>query len=334
MEKSAEATRLEREPLPPFHGLSLSGETLTELTKATAVEDLGAALAEVKGQRSLAQLTLDSVHPDGRVHPEITMLQASGRWSTTKPGLTIFDPKEKFYYLPDSDDEVLLECDLSNADARIVAWLSGDRDYATRFEPGADGHLINAWAAWGKDVVGTDEHDPVTAEYRQKAKPLGHGWSYGGRPTTLSKQAKLPLADAEQFCKGMDSQFRVLLAWQDRIRKRARRDGHVVNEWGRTMRVEKGREFTQAPALLGQSGTREVLCDVLLRLPLPVLRRYKASIHDALVFSLPRKNVERHREWLKNAMTVHMKAPPKGQAMDIPAKVGPPGANWQVADHK
>lgn len=327
------AYELINEPLPPFYGLSLSGETLTTLTAGTTAEELGSALAEVKGQRSLAQLTLDSVHPDGFVHPEITMLQASGRWSTTKPGLTIFDRREKFYYLPDSDDDCLLECDLSNADARVVAWLSGDREYAKRFEPGADGHLINAWAAWGKDVVGTDKHDPVTAEYRQKAKPLGHGWSYGGRPKTLSKQAKLPLEDAEQFCQGMDSQFRVLVAWQDRVRKLARRDGYVTNEWGRRMRVEKGREFTQAPALMGQSGTREVLCDVLLRLPLPVLRRCKASIHDALVFSVPRKNVERHRAWLKNAMTVSLKAPPKGQAMDIPAEVGPPGDNWQSAAH-
>ncbi|SLJ76285.1 Uncharacterised protein [Mycobacteroides abscessus subsp. abscessus] len=93
--------------------LSLGGEVLTELTKGTSAEDLGKALAELKGQRSLAQLALDSTHPDGFVHPDITMLQRSGRWSTTEPGLTVWTSRgegavEKSYFVPDSDDEVLL----------------------------------------------------------------------------------------------------------------------------------------------------------------------------------------------------------------------------------
>src|SRR5206468_7412527 len=102
--------------------------------------------------------------------------------STTNPGLTVWTSRgdgavEKAYFVPDNDDEVLLEIDYSNADARVVAALSGDRKFAERFEPGADGHLINAWSAWGKDVVGTDKEDPVTADYRYKAKALGHGWN-------------------------------------------------------------------------------------------------------------------------------------------------------------
>src|SRR5690606_33558886 len=70
--------------------ISLGGETLIQITEGTPAEDLGRALAELKGQRSLAQLALDSTHPDGFVHPDITMLQRSGRWSTTEPGLTIW----------------------------------------------------------------------------------------------------------------------------------------------------------------------------------------------------------------------------------------------------
>src|SRR5690606_1999746 len=147
---------------PRGFGLSFGGSELIELTKGTGAEELGQALAELKGQRSLAQLALDSCHSDGFVHPDITMLQRSGRWSTTNPGLTIWGnrtqelAKEKSYFLPDSDDHLLLELDYSNADARVVAWLSGDTEYAKRFEPGADGHIINAWTAWGRDVVGEE----------------------------------------------------------------------------------------------------------------------------------------------------------------------------------
>lgn len=340
-EADAKAEEIEADPLGPGFGLSMGGKELIALTKDTPAAELGQALAELKGQRSLAQLALDSVHPDGFAHPEITMLQRSGRSSTTKPGLTIWTAKgpgavEKEYFGPDNDDEVLLEIDLSNADARVVAWLSGDDKYAERFEPGKDGHLINAWAAWGRDVVGneTNEHGEfigVTKEYRDKAKPLGHGWSYGGRPKGLAKASGLPLEEAEVFVKGMDSQFARLVKWQQSVRAFARRNGYVVNPWGRKMWVEKGREFTQAPALMGQSGTAELVWDALLAMPPKALRRVKITIHDALVFSVPRRTFEAWRDYFIDVMTRHLKAPKGGLDMDFPVGAGGPGENWREA---
>lgn len=312
--------------------LSLGGDSLKGLTEGTPAEELGTALAELKGQRSLAQLALDSVHPDGFAHPEITMLQRSGRWSTTNPGLTIWTARgpgavEKKYFLPDSDDEVLLEIDYSNADARVVASLSGDEKYAERFEPGADGHMINALAAWGQATVDTDPK-----AYRQKAKPLGHGWSYGGQAKTLSKQAGVPFEDAKTFCDGMNAAFDRLVRWQGAVRRLAQQ-GFVKNHWGRKMPVEKGREFTQAPALLGQSGTREIVCDALLRMPPHVLRRVKAQIHDAVLFSVPKRNFEACRDYLVEMMTDSFDPGRGGLPMEFPVEAGPPGDNWYEAAH-
>lgn len=313
--------------------LSLGGEVLTELTKGTSAEDLGKALAELKGQRSLAQLALDSTHPDGFVHPDITMLQRSGRWSTTEPGLTVWTSRgegavEKSYFVPDNDDEVLLELDYSNADARIVAAYSGDRKYAERFEPGADGHMINAIAAWGREVV---ESDPK--KYRQMAKPLGHGWSYGGRPGGLVRVTGLPFTTAKKFCDGMDSTFVALVDWQNRVRDEATR-GYVMNEWGRKLWVEQERIFTQAPALKGQNGTREIVCDALLRMPPHVLRRVKAQIHDAVLFSVPRENWEACRDYLVRLMETEFQPSVGGQRVEFPVSAGPAGANWMEASHE
>lgn len=318
--------------------VSLGGEVLLEITAGTEAEELGLALAQLMGQRSLSQLTLDSVYPDGFVHPEITMLQRSGRWSTTKPGLTVWTSHgpnaiEKEYYLPDSDDHVLLEIDASNADARVVAWYSGDEAFAKRFEPGQDGHMINAWAAWGKDVVGTDKKDPKTAAWRQKAKPLGHGWSYGGGYKTLSAQTGTPEAEAKQFCEGMKKAFKKIIAWQDSVRQYARYHGYVINRWGRKMFVEKGREYTQAPALMGQSGTREIMCDALLAMPHHVVRTVKAQIHDALLFSVPKAKFEACRDYLVKLMTCELEAPPGGLRMDFPMEAGPAGDSWWSSDH-
>src|SRR5690606_16342386 len=111
--------------------ISLGGKVLVSLTEGTPAEDIGKALAEVMGHRSLSQLTLDCVQPDGKVHPEISAVQRSGRKSTTNPGLTVWTSRgegavEKSYYIPDNEDERLVAFDYSQADARIVAAYSGD----------------------------------------------------------------------------------------------------------------------------------------------------------------------------------------------------------------
>lgn len=313
--------------------VSLGGKVLLELTKGSDAEELGTVLAELMGQRSLAQLTLDSMYEDGFVHPEITMLQRSGRWSTTNPGLTVWTAHgpgaiEKEYLIPDYDDHVFCEIDASNADARIVAWLSGDKKYAVRFQPGQDGHMINALAAWGPEVVATDPKG-----YRQKGKPMGHGWSYGGGYKTLSVMAGVPEPEAKAFCEGMNNEFVGIVSWQNAVRAYARAHGYVVNPWGRKMWVEKGREWTQSPALLGQSGTRELMCDALLEMPHNVVRMVKGQIHDALLFSIPRCKFEAGRDYLIDLMTVTLPPPPGGQEMDFPMDSGPPGENWYLADH-
>lgn len=317
--------------------LSLGGEVLISLTEGTEAEELGRALAELMGQRSLAELALKSTYADGKVHPEISMLQKSGRWSTTEPGLTVWTARgdgaiEKSYFIADNNDEVLIEIDLSNADARAVAALSGDKKYAERFEPGADGHLINAWAAWGKDVVGTDKNDPVTAMYRQKAKAPGHGWGYKMGPNKMHLTTGLPLDECKTFVNNMNKTFAGVVAWQRKATQFALDHGYVINPWGRKMPVDPGREFTQAPALLGQSATREMVSDALLKMPHHVIRTVKAQIHDALVFSVPKHNWEACRDYLLKFIESFMD-PPGGQRIEFPAGSGPAGANWHEASH-
>jgi DNA polymerase-1 len=99
------------------------------------------------------------------------------------------------------------------------------------------------------------------------------------------------------------------------------------------MPIEKGREFTQAPALMGQSGTREIVCDALLRMPVDALRRVKAQIHDALIFSVPRATFEKWRDYLVDLMTDSFKPAKGGQLIEFPVSAGPPGENWYEASH-
>jgi DNA polymerase family A len=338
---ATKAKEIRDEPLPPYYGHSLSGDTMVELTAGTEAEETGKMLALLKGQRSLAQSALDCMQPDGFVHPDITALQKSGRWSTTKPGLTIWDASgpEKQYWIADSDEEAIVGFDLEAADARGVAALSGDEKYAERFEPGMDSHLINAWVAWGKDVVG-DERDedgrPIgeTARYRQLAKPGGHGWGYRIGAVKLAGTWKLPVTEAKAFLTAMSTAFKKVVGWQDRMVRVAVQAGYVTNPWGRKMKVDRGREFTQAPALMGQSFTTEVIVDAVLALDIWALRKIKVAVHDALVFSIPRKDAERWSEYIISKMEqTYVPKDDVGLTIEMPAVAGKLGDNWDATGH-
>lgn len=310
-------------------GLRYDGKTVL----ADACVAFGDLVATLAGQRTLAELALASLHSDGRVHPSIWPGQRSGRKSTTKPGLTIWDDRDKHYFLPDSDDHVLIEIDASNADARAVAAMSGDLAFAERFKPGADGHLINAWAVWGKDVVGTDKHDPKTAEYRQTAKVGGHAWSYRVGALKLSMTLGLSLPAARKFIAGLNTAFRGVVAWQNAVVAAAQRDGYVVNDWSRKMPIT-GRAYTQAPAFLGQSVTNEILADGLIALPDRIIRMIKATIHDAAALSMPKATLDRDLPFVVRCLSTRWKPTGSGtQEIEFPFEHGPPGRNWKEALH-
>lgn len=151
-------------------GPSLGGKVLLEFCKDTDAEDLAQALATLMGQRPLAAQALQYTHSDGKVHPSIVGFQLSGRLSVTEPSLATWTARgdgseEKAYFVADPEC-LLLECDLSNADARVVAALSGDREFAKRFEGGIDAHELTGRFMFGDALY---DSDPKAFRFKSKA---------------------------------------------------------------------------------------------------------------------------------------------------------------------
>lgn len=313
---------------------SFSAENILAVTegRGEAAEKLGKAVATLAGQRSLAELLLQTVHPDGKVHPDIFPLQRSGRNSTTKPGLTIWDPRFKDLLIADSGEELLVEFDYSNADARAVAAMSGDTEFAKRFEPGQDGHLINAHLLWGADTVGWDKKDPKTAEFRQRAKAPGHGIGYNMGATRMADTTGLSLKECKTFIKNYRALYEGVVRWQKKVVALADRYGGVLSDWGRRMVVQDGREHTQTPGLLGQNATHEILSMGLLELDEEHLNMVCLGIHDAFLASIPKEGMEDHLEYFRKAFT-RVWSPRGGQPVDFTLGWGTPARTWADAQH-
>lgn len=326
---------------------SLGGDALTELTEGTPAEDLGRALAELKGQRPLAAQALQYVQADGCVHPDITYLQRSGRLSTTKPGLTTWTSRgpgavEKRYFITEPGFK-LVSFDFSNADARVVAAYSGDKEYLKRFEPGVDAHELTGRLVWGDDeyeaqmLEGWESDDEIRKQnpLRHEAKMMTHAYSYGARPKTLMFQTGLPLETTTKFCDAMDEMYSGVVAWQ-RNSSRQGDSGWITNDWGRRMPVSKGRSFTQSSALLGQSGTRELMVDGLLKLAAEDIRYItflKAQVHDEIIMALPEKMVDKMVPVVVGSLSTSWKPQTGGQRVEFTVSHGHPADDWYQAGH-
>ena len=155
------------------HGaLATSAE---EMDKIAAHPKCPPELAQILGYmrtvtttRTVYQTALKYLCDDGRVHPVVSMKQASGRSSVQNPGMTVYgkhDGKhvEREIFVAD-DGHVIITCDASQVDMRAIAGHSQDPAYMALFEPGRDAHQEIA------DLLGLS---------RQQAKARGHGWNYG-----------------------------------------------------------------------------------------------------------------------------------------------------------
>lgn len=306
-------------------GPSLAGSVLIEHCTEPEAAEFAQAIAELGGQRPLAGQALECTHSDGRVHPDITSMQRSGRMSTGQPSLGTWTARgpgavEKRYFLADPGC-MLVEFDMSQADARAVAAMSGDREFAKRFEDGRDAHEFT-----GRFVFGDELYDSDPETYRQKAKLCVHGSSYGLGAKGLVRQLRIELAQANKFVAFMQDTYPTLTFWQNRVREEAR-VGYVVNRWGRKMPVDPERIYTTAPALHGQSSTRELLFDALIKLPDEILRMLKITVHDAVVFSFPEQRVDELSQVVVESFETEW------NGIKFPLHRGPEAPDWHRAGH-
>lgn len=269
--------------------LSLAKEVLTEKRElfegpkpdAAALCD---AILEMNGVRSIYGNCIDWLTTEGRVHPQISPEQASGRWSVTDPGLTVVGKKgekvhERAIYLPE-EGHVLVAFDADQVDMRMVAAASQDRAYMDLFIP--------------KPGQKVDPHTDIANMVglkREEAKPIGHGWNYN---MSINGQVRNGVARelAEKFDRGMRDSFPRLVNWKQEMVDIGSAGGTFDNGFGRKMRCHPESAWTQSSALMGQGGTRDALAEGLLRLPKEILPMLRVVVHDEIVLSIPRDIVE------------------------------------------
>ena len=246
-------------------------------------------------QSSTPAATIKKYLRGERVYPHITSSQATGRLSTTNPGMTVFGSRDerlirqREMIVADSADEELISVDLSQIDARCMAAGSGDAAYAALFAPGRDAHTEMAIRVFGD------------AARRSDAKALGHAANYGMGPKSFAAHAGISEVEAKEQLDRLHFEFPQLEAFKDHLRKHAKALGWIATGFGRRVAVDRAKAYTQAPAAYGQGTARDVFLEGVLNLPAEVLEMVRIFVHDEIVLSVPRERAEDIKQTVMDA---------------------------------
>jgi putative DNA primase/helicase len=254
----------------------------------------------------------------GRVHPSVGHAQGSGRWAYVEPSTSTTGKrgaaKAERDVLVADPGHMMLTSDHSQLDVRTVAALSQDPELIKMLQPGSDYHADMA------EIYCGDRGQ------RDGYKPVSHGLNYGQGYLAIAKRNGLDPDMVRQAVENRGKKFWVQMEWTEKVRAQAAAGQLLDNGFGRPMRPTPERSFTQAPALMGQGASRDVMCESLLRLDRISERRMRpflrGVIHDEIVLSVPEGEVAEWQEMLREAMTWEWRGVP------ILCDVSEPAFRW------
>lgn len=299
---------------------------LRKYPDSLGIRELCESAILITSANAKADEVLKHICPDGRVHARIGDLQASGRWAHVDPSVTNIGKRGKALQqramFRAKSGHVFIAIDLDQVDARAIAGHCQDPEYRNLARPGMDMHYEVALRVYGAGTCNDCRGCSECKGRRGDTKAITHAWNYGQGPQGASVQTGLPIETTRKFDKGMQTAFPVLCRWRTKIRQYAQRTGLVPSKWGRPLRVIPGQEYTQAPAQIGQSTTRDLLCDGLLRMEEEVLDMLVLVIHDEIVLEVPEGRVEEIAEKAMAALTTSF------QGVPITCGVSPASRSW------
>ena len=278
---------------------------------------------------------------DGRVHTTFKQTAAAtGRLSSTNPNLqnipirTELGRQIRRAFVPGGEDQVLLVLDYSQIELRILAHLSGDEGLRAAFESGEDIHTATAARVFDLPL------DAVDPGSRSRAKMVNYGLAYGMNAWGLAQRLDIAPDEAQEIMDAYFTSFPAIREYLDRQVGHATVEGFTETILGRRRYIPElqaanprvrdlgRRQALNAPIQGSASDVFKVAMiqvDGALREQPGLDCRMLLTVHDELVFEVPRSNVEAAAALVQERMehAVELEVP-------LRADVGW-GTNWSDA---
>ncbi len=235
------------------------------------------------------------------------------------------DGPVKTLFIPD-DGKTFINADLSQAEARVVAYVSGDQRLIRVFHEGGDIHKRNAANIFNVSV------DAVTDNQRQLAKRVVHASNYGMGPITFSKQCGISAAEAKRLLNQYFATYPGIARWQLETAAKVKREKRLTTPMGRTRLFFNRWQDSlvkEAYAFVPQSTVADIVSQGLISLykrkeEVPGLD-ILLQVHDSLLVQVPTELLKEGIALVKECMTVPVLISGKEMVIPVDTKTG---KNW------
>lgn len=139
------------------------------------------------------------------------------------------EPPIRRLLLPDKG-HVIIDCDLSGADAQVVAWEANQPELKDAFRKGLDVHNFNGERLWGKSYEPKRVRRKLT--WRDECKRGVHGTNYLSGVRNLSNVLGWSMAEVTQFQTAWFQLNPGILDWHRRIEHSISKTRRVQNRFG------------------------------------------------------------------------------------------------------
>ncbi len=253
----------------------------------------------------------------GRIHTNFNQTIAqTGRLSSTDPNLqnipvrTELGREIRRAFVPDGPDQALLSADYSQIELRILAHMSGDATLRRAYAEDRDVHALTAARLFGVEA------GDVTSEMRALAKVVNFGIIYGMSAHGLAQRLRLGRAEAQRFIDGYFATYPGVRRWIDQTLSRARESGYVETLLGRRRRLpdlnaKNSQVRFNAERIAVNTPIQGTSADMIKRAMILIEAglaeaapgaRMVLQVHDELIFSVPRQEIEAAGAFIATAM--------------------------------
>ncbi len=171
---------------------------------------------------------------DGRVHTTFQMTAtATGRLSSSEPNLQNIPIRRasgselRRMFLPTHPDWVLVDCDYSQIELRVLAHIARDTNMQSAFRIGADIHSITASQVFHVPL------SDVTPQMRRNAKAVNFGIVFGISDFSLAQDIGVTRAQAKAYIQNYLDNFAGVRHYMEQVVTQAKIDGFVTTMLGR-----------------------------------------------------------------------------------------------------
>lgn len=247
------------------------------------------------------------IDEDGRIHSSFNQtVTTTGRLSSTEPNLQNIPIKYEMgreirkVFIPNTNDDLLLSCDYSQIELRVLAHMSKDKNMIDAFNHHSDIHTKTASEVFRVPM------DEVTPLMRSRAKAVNFGIVYGISDFSLAQDLKITKKEAAEYMGIYFERYPNIKIYLDSVIEEAKDKGYVITILNRRRFIPEVKSSNKIVKALGErlamnAPIQGSAADIIKLAMVKVYERLKKEslrseiilqVHDELILNVKQNELE------------------------------------------